>query len=74
MEEARGFISERAKRFVRAHVRLEQASDIGQKTYALPPSDALVRAIEGAQPIVEQIEEARQQIPPAEQTSQDDEP
>lgn len=74
MEEARGFISERAKRFVRAHRRLEEASDIGQKTYALPASDPLVRAIEGAQPTVEKIEEARKQLPPAEDKFQDNKP
>lgn len=74
MAEARGFIAERAKRFVRAHSRLEEAADIGQKTYALPASDPLVRAIEGAQPTVEQIEEARKQLPPAEDTSQGNKP
>ena len=38
---ARGFIVDRAKRFVRSHMRLRRYSEIGQATYALPADDTL---------------------------------
>lgn len=55
---ARGFIVDRAKRFIRSHSRLRRYSDIGQKTYALPSGDPLLKAIEGVAPNVRQIESA----------------
>lgn len=55
---ARGFIVDRAKRFVRSHVRLGRASSIGRQTYGLPQADPLLRAIEGTAPTIHQIEGA----------------
>jgi len=55
---ARGFIVDRAKRFIRSHVRLRKVSKIGQETYQLPPGDPVVRAIERTTPGVRQIEGA----------------
>ncbi len=52
---ARAFILDRAKRFIRAGRRVEQYSEIGQATYALPAGDPLLTAIEGAQNRVEEI-------------------
>lgn len=52
---ARGFISERTRRMVRAHLRLENYSEIGQQTYQLPPDDGLLRAIRGADPAIRQL-------------------
>lgn len=57
-EGARGFVAERAKRFVRSGVRLNRSSNIAQQTYQLSQGDPLVKAIEGAAPAIHQIEEA----------------
>ena len=52
---ARGFILDRAKRFVRSHRRLERYSEIGQSTYSLPAGDPLLVAIEAAQTRVQEV-------------------
>ena len=52
---ARGFISERTRRMVRAHLRLERYSQIGQETYQLPSDDNLLQAIRGADPAIRQL-------------------
>lgn len=54
---ARGFIQERAKRFIRAHQRLLAYSDISKGTYSLSEDDTLLRAIEGASTNVQQLED-----------------
>ena len=61
---ARGFIVDRVKRLIRSHGRRRTASSIGQQTYALPPADPLVTAIEGTAPVIHQLEAA---IEPPEQ-------
>ena len=62
-QEAKGFIDERAARFIRAHQRLVKATDIAVDTYGLPLGDRLVQAIQGATPVVEQIAEGRHEPP-----------
>ena len=52
---ARGFISERTRRMVRAHLRLGRYSEIGQETYQLPSDDGLLQAIRGADPTMRQL-------------------
>ena len=52
---ARGFISERTRRMVRAHLRLGRYSEIGQETYQLPLGDNLLQAIRGADPTMRQL-------------------
>ena len=62
-QEAKGFIDERAARFVRAHQRLVKATDIAVDSYGLPAGDRLVQAIQGATPMVEQIAASRKELP-----------
>lgn len=62
-EYAKGFIDERAARFIRSHQRLQKETDISVDTYKLPASDKLVKAIRGAAGAVEQIEEGRHEAP-----------
>lgn len=58
MAGARGFIVDRAKRFIRSHSRLRRYSAIGQQTYALPAGDPLVQAIETVRANVQAIDAA----------------
>ena len=55
---ARGFMLDRAKRWIRGYERLETVSEIVQGTYALPGNDPLVEAIEGTEPGVRRVERA----------------
>lgn len=71
-QEAKGFIDERAARFVRAHQRLSRATDIAVDTYGLPAGDRLVQAIQGAGPVVEQIETARREPPQLPEGNEED--
>ena len=53
---ARGFILNRTRRMLNLYVRLQQYSEIGQGTYALPPTDTLISAIEGSEQAMGQLE------------------
>ena len=57
---ARGFVERFATRFVRAGRRLRRYSEVAQQTYQLPESDPLVRAIEGSQSTLDQVERAKE--------------
>ena len=54
---ARGFIVNRTRRMLNLYARLAQYSEIGQATYALPPTDNLIQAIEGSDQAMNQLEE-----------------
>ena len=53
---ARGFIVNRTRRMLNLYARLTQYSEIGQVTYALPPTDNLIQAIEGSDQAMNQLE------------------
>lgn len=52
---ARGFVVDRANRFVRSSDRLGRYSRIAQQTYGLPAGDPLLIAIDGMKPALEEI-------------------
>ena len=53
---ARAFLLNRTQRILNAYVRLQRYAEIGQETYALPPTDMLIRAIEGSEQAMNQLE------------------
>ena len=53
---ARGFLLDRTRRIVNAYIRIQRSVEIGQETYALPPTDTLIMAIEGSEQAMEQLE------------------
>jgi hypothetical protein len=55
---ARGFVAERARRFLRLYSRIQTYSGVAQTTYKLPAGDPLVTAIQGVSPAIPQIEQA----------------
>lgn len=57
---ARGFLVDRAKRWLRGGRRLETTSGICQETYSLPQGDPLVGAIEGSKGTLDQVDQALQ--------------
>jgi len=66
---ARAFLENRTSRFVRAGRRLKTISDISQETYQLPPGDPLVTAIEGTQPLLDEVKRALE-LPSGENSEQ----
>ena len=57
---ARGFLTRFTTRFIRAGRRLHRYSEVAQETYQLPAGDPLVRAIEGSQSTLDQVERAKE--------------
>lgn len=55
---ARNFVTRFSKRFIRAGRRLRRYSEVARETYQLPEGDPLVRAIEGTQPTLDQVDRA----------------